>query len=99
MLYSEGSSSASAKQWVAIVVAHELAHQVLIILFVVIVVNIFVVMVVALVGPSGFHHFVFVVVCSTFCCHGCPSGFHHFVFVIVCSTFLLSWLLLLLSLL
>ena len=29
MLYSEGSSSASAKQWVAIVVAHELAHQVI----------------------------------------------------------------------
>ena len=28
LLYSEGSSSASAKQWVAIVVAHELAHQV-----------------------------------------------------------------------
>merc|ERR1719205_72229 len=27
LLYSEGSSSASAKQWVAIVVAHELAHQ------------------------------------------------------------------------
>ena len=28
LLYSENESSAAAQQWVAIVVAHELAHQV-----------------------------------------------------------------------
>ena len=38
MLYSEGSSSASAKQWVAIVVAHELAHQVILVAIVVVII-------------------------------------------------------------
>ena len=47
MLYSEGSSSASAKQWVAIVVAHELAHQVITIFVVIIVFAIIVAIVVA----------------------------------------------------
>ncbi len=27
LLYQEGETSADAKQWVAVVVAHELAHQ------------------------------------------------------------------------
>ena len=32
LLYKENESSAAAQQWVAIVVAHELAHQVCIII-------------------------------------------------------------------